>query len=657
MCGIAGFLDVSRLRGNSELQSIVRRMSDSLSHRGPDDSGIWVDDKAGIALGHRRLSILDLSPQGHQPMISQSGRYVITYNGEIYNYNEIRKELESLQNSELIKWRSHSDTEVMLAAIEEWGLEDAVKRFVGMFAFVLWDQKDRVLHLVRDRLGEKPLYYGWAGKVFVFGSELKAFRAHPLWQGEIERNSLTLLLRHNCIPAPHSIYKDVFKLLPGAILSISWAQAASKNHTIKNYWSAREAAEQGMANAFAGTEQEAVYELDRMLREAVKLRMHADVPLGAFLSGGVDSSAIAALMQAQSERPVRTFSIGFHEADYNEAQNARAVAQHLRTDHTELYINTEDALAVIPMLPELYDEPFSDSSQIPTFLVSKMARQHVQVCLSGDGGDELFGGYNRYSWVPNIWQRVGSKPRLLRSVIGKGLTAVSPKAWDKIFQAAGSFLPAGTRQRMAGDKLHKLADILQAHGLEDMYYMLTSHWLNPEELVKNAHEPATILTDRSVWPKLPDFTKLMMYLDMVSYLPDDILVKLDRASMGVSLESRVPFLDHRLIEFAWKIPLSMNVSKGQGKWLLRQVLYKYVPRELVERPKMGFGVPIDSWLRGPLRAWAESLLGEKRLGSEGFFNPQPIRQKWHEHLSGRRNWQYHLWDVLMFQAWNAYWNK
>lgn len=659
MCGFAGFVDISVKGSRESYLSTVTKMSNCLVHRGPDDAGVWVDERTGVALGHRRLSIIDLSPGGRQPMQSHCNRYVIAFNGEIYNYRDIRVELEAMYGA--IAWQGHSDTEVMLTAISRWGLEEALSRFNGMFAFSLWDREERVLHLVRDRLGEKPLYYGWSGNVFLFGSELKALRTHPSWRGEIDRNALTLLLRHNCIPAPISIYKDIFKLLPGTILNIEVEGKRSKvkgsTTPPKPYWSAREIAEHGIANTFTGTEKDAVYELDLILREAVRLRMVADVPLGAFLSGGIDSSTIVALMQAQSERPVKTFSIGFHESDYNEAQQAKAVAKHLGTDHTERYITTEDALSVVPLLPALYDEPFSDSSQIPTYLVSMMARQHVTVSLSGDGGDELFGGYNRHTWVPNIWRRFGSKPKLLRQITEKALTAISPQGWDTIFQTISSFLPASARHRMFGDRLHKLAGVLQASGPEDMYHILTSHWLNPEKLVKNATEPLTIITDRSKWPTLPDFTQLMLYLDMVSYLPNDILVKLDRASMGVSLESRVPFLDHRLIEFAWKVPLSMKIRNNQGKWLLRQVLYKYVPKELVERPKMGFGLPIGDWLRGPLRDWAESLLEEKRLGSEGFFNPQPIRQKWREHLSGRYNWQYHLWDVLMFQSWNAYWNK
>lgn len=655
MCGIAGFLDLSLQNSAGELSALALKMASTLQSRGPDDRDTWTDQTAGLAFGHCRLAIIDLSKEGRQPMKSACGRYVTALNGEIYNYREIRRELEG--ESRTSSWRGNSDTEVMLSAFSRWGLEGALSRFNGMFAFSLWDREDRTLHLVRDRLGEKPLYYGWAGKVFLFGSELKALAAHPLWQGEIEHDALTLLLRHNCIPAPYSIYKGIFKLLPGRILSLPLTQAGAKNCTIRTYWPAREVAEQGIANAFTGTEQEAVSELDRILRESVKLRMQADVPLGAFLSGGVDSSTIVALMQAQSERPVKTFTIGFHEADYNEAENARAVAAHLKTDHTELYLTEKDALSVIPELPELYDEPFSDSSQIPASLVSKMARQHVKVSLSGDGGDELFGGYNRYTWVPDIWQKIGSKPVFLRKGIGKGLTAVSPKRWDEIAQVISSFLPAATRQRLVGDRLHKLAGILQANSPEEMYYMLTSHWLNPKELVKNAEEPLTVITDRSTWPKLPDFSLSMMYLDMVSYLPDDILVKLDRASMGVSLEARAPFLDHRLAEFAWTIPLTLKIRKGQGKWLLRQLLYKYVPKELVERPKMGFGLPLGDWLRGPLREWAENLLSESRLRQEGYFNPAPIRQKWEEHLSGKLNWQYHLWDVLMFQAWKSYWKK
>ncbi|MBD1806558.1 asparagine synthase (glutamine-hydrolyzing) [Microcoleus sp. FACHB-SPT15] len=643
MCGITGFWDTSGQLSAEKMQWLVQGMSDTLLHRGPDDGGTWVDAEVGIALGHRRLSILDLSPEGHQPMHSASSRYVVVFNGEIYNFSELRQELASLGH----RFRGHSDTEVMLAGFSEWGLEQAVQRLNGMFAFALWDRQARVLHLGRDRFGEKPLYYGCSGETFLFGSELKALKAHPRFQGKINRDALALFVRHNCIPAPYSIYKGIYKLPPGTILT--WKGQGEL--TPIPYWSIKEVAEKGVAKPFAGSESEAVAQLEALLQEAIGLRMVADVPLGAFLSGGIDSSTVVALMQAQSSQPVKTFSIGFYEESYNEAKDAKAVAQHLGCDHTELYVTPEEAIAVIPKLPTLYDEPFSDASQIPTFLVSQLARQHVTVSLSGDGGDELFGGYNRYFWGRRIWQKIGWIPPNLREFAAYGLTTLSPQTWDRLFAGFGSLLPAKLRQRQPGYKLHKLAEILAVDSPDTMYKGLVSHCKEPESLVLGSLEPSTILTDREKWARLSDFTQRMMFLDTVTYLPDDILTKVDRASMGVSLEARVPFLDHRLVEFAWQVPLEMKIRNGQGKWLLRQVLYKYVPQKLIERPKMGFGIPIDDWLRGPLRDWAEALLDEKRLREEGFFNPHPIREIWTEHLSGDDDWQYYLWDVLMFQAW------
>lgn len=646
MCGITGILDTSHQTLNSDLQSTVSQMTNSIHHRGPDDSGTWMDARDGIALGHRRLSIIDLSQAGHQPMHSACGRYVIVFNGEIYNFRNLRKELEDLSYT----FKGHSDTEIMLSAISQWGLESAVKRFNGMFAFALWDRKEHLLHLVRDRLGEKPLYYGWMGKTFLFGSELKALRAYPKFKNEIDRNSLALYMRHNYIPAPYSIYKGIYKLSPATILTINKADVSSPPKPVP-YWSARYVAECGSSQPFNGSPELAVSKLDSLLQDAVKLRMEADVPLGAFLSGGIDSSLVAALMQKQSDKPIKTFSIGFYEDEYNEANYAKAVADHLGTDHTELYVTPEQAIAVIPNLPTLYDEPFADSSQIPTFLISELTHNYVTVSLSGDGGDELFGGYNRYLWAQSIWKKVGWMPKKLRNATSNALTALSPQTWDIIFRKMGHVLPGKIKHPNPGDKIHKLSGILTVDNPEAIYLKLISHWKDPDSLVLGAHEPPTPLTDQAVFANLPNFIHRMMYLDLITYLPDDILVKVDRASMGVSLEARVPLLDHRIVEFAWSLPMSFKINNGQSKWLLRQVLYKYVPRELIDRPKMGFGVPIDSWLRGPLREWAEGLLDETRLRDEGFFNPAPIREKWNEHLSGKRNWQYYLWDVLMFQAW------
>jgi asparagine synthase (glutamine-hydrolysing) len=623
-------------------------MSDTLLHRGPDDEGSFIDEAAGLALGFRRLSIIDLSPEGHQPMTSKDGRYVLIFNGEIYNFQELRRELEDLGHP----FRGHSDTEVMLAAFTQWGFEPAIKRFNGMFALALWDKEERTLHLTRDRIGEKPLYYGFSGSTFLFGSELKALRAHPEFKAEINRDALALFLRYNYIPAPYSIYQGIYKLTPGTYLSLDERESSlGQLPEPLAYWSAREAAEAGTASPFEGTEAQAVTELEALLTDAVGLRMVADVPLGAFLSGGVDSSTVIALMQAQSSQPVKTFSIGFTEEAYNEARHARAVAEHLKTDHTELYVTPEDAMAVIPRLPTLYDEPFSDSSQIPTFLVSQLARRHVTVSLSGDGGDELFAGYNRYLLGESVWNKISWMPKGSRAVAAGALTTVSPRTWDRAFTGLKPFLPSRLQHARPGDRLHKLAEILTVPDVEAMYMNIVSHWKQPTRLVPGSSEPRTILTDERAWANLPGIIQRMMYLDAVTYLPDDILVKVDRASMGVSLEARVPFLDHRVFEFSWRLPLSWKIQQGQSKWPLRQILYKHVPQRLIERPKMGFGIPVGEWLRGPLRDWAESLLDEGRLKREGLLNAEPVRRKWEEHLRGVRNWQYYIWDVLMFQGW------
>lgn len=639
MCGIVGFF---QLDSEGQLKSQVRFMTDALEHRGPDDSGQWVDVHGGIALGHRRLSVLDLSPAGHQPMLSHGGRYVIVFNGEIYNHLDLRAALGERP------WRGHSDTETFLAACEAWGIEKALTQSVGMFALAVWDRDERLLTLARDRLGEKPLYYGWQGEVFLFASELKAIRRHPAFEGVVDRDVLTLFLRHNYVPAPYSIYKGIHKLLPGTYYQIG---LASPPGALQTYWSARSVAETGQKNPFSGSDEEARELLETVLLRSVRGQMLSDVPLGAFLSGGVDSSTVVALMQSQSMRPVKTFTIGFREEGYDEARHARVVAHHLGTEHTELYVKPEEAQAVIPLLPGLYDEPFADSSQIPTYLVSCLARKYVTVSLSGDGGDELFGGYNRYVWARTIWRRLGWLPISIRAAFAGMLTTLPPAAWDNAFKRLSRFVPDKLRYSSPGDKLHKLADILAVRDPEEMYRGLVSHWKDPEQIVKGGREPSTILKDPSQWADLSDLTHRMMYLDSVSYLPDDILTKVDRAAMGVSLETRVPLLDHRVLEFAWTLPLSVKSRKGQGKWLLRQVLYRHVPSELIERPKMGFGIPLDVWLRGPLKNWAAALLNPSRLEREGFFNAAPIRQKWEEHCSGRRNWSYYLWDILMFQAW------
>jgi len=643
MCGIVGYWNK---QGASA--SVVEKMALKIQHRGPDGAGVWLNTDGELALAHRRLAILDLSPAGHQPMMSPCERFTLVFNGEIYNHLDLRADLE--QEGGHFDWRGHSDTETLLAALRHWGIEQTLQKLNGMFAFALWDRQKKVLTLARDRLGEKPLYYGWQKNSFLFASELKALRVHPDWVGEINRNALTLYMRHNYIPSPYSIYKGISKLTPGTFLQLSYSQLQTLQIPEPvPYWQAKEVAEYGVNNPWQLSDDEAVAKLDDLLRQTIQEKMISDVPLGAFLSGGIDSSAVVAIMQQQSAQQVKTFSIGFHEQGYNEAEHAKAVARHLGTDHTEMYVTSRQAMDVIPRLPDLYDEPFSDSSQIPTFLVSEMTRQHVTVALSGDGGDELFAGYNRYFLGQSLWNKLSVVPKGMRSFVASALTLVSPQRWDKLAGALGGMVPA--LQGRTGDKLHKLADILAVESPEAMYRQLVSHWQNPESVVIGGHESPTVLTDRTYWAKLDDFTQRMQYLDAVSYLPDDILVKVDRAAMGVSLETRVPFLDHRLFEFAWHIPMHQKIRQGQGKWILRQLLYQYVPQKMIDRPKMGFGIPIDSWLRGPLREWAEDLLDKKNMQEQGFFEVNEIHQKWSEHLSGKRNWQYLLWDVLMFQAW------
>ena len=648
MCGFTGYFS-GQWPGEQALPRLAR-MTATLTHRGPDSDGHWLDADAGIALGHRRLAIVDLSPAGAQPMQSPSGRYVIAFNGEIYNHGVLRTELDKLGIARA--WRGHSDTETLLTGFEAWGIQATVERAVGMFAFAVWDRQASTLTLGRDRLGEKPLYYGWQGRgssaVFLFGSELKALRAHSAFAAAIDRDALCLYMRHMAVPSPHSIYQGIKKLPPGTLLTVSRQLPDAQPLA---YWSGAAVAERGVAQPFTGTPEQAVNALELLLEDAVRQQMVADVPLGAFLSGGIDSSTVVALMQAQSARPVKTFTIGFNEAGFNEAVHAKTVAAHLGTDHTELYVTPDQAMAVIGRLPDLYDEPFADSSQIPTFLVSQMARQQVTVSLSGDGGDELFCGYNRYSLTASLWHKLSSLPLPLRRAAAWGLTRLSPQAWSRL----AAHTPLAHRWAGLGDKVHRGAGVMASRTAGELYLRMVSNWEDPASVVLGGREPATVLTGDA--PALVGLSNVerMMVLDMLTYLPDDILTKVDRAAMGVSLETRVPFLDHRVVEFAWRLPLHYKLRQESSglitKWALRQVLYRHVPQALIERPKMGFGVPIDSWLRGPLRDWAEDLLGEQRLRREGYFNPAPIRQKWADHLSGQRNWQSPLWSVLMFQAW------
>lgn len=641
MCGITGFLQPPG--SADQFAPLAQAMADRIAHRGPDDHGVWVDADAGVALGHRRLAILDLSPAGHQPMASASGRWVIAFNGEIYNHLELRKHLEAAGAAPT--WRGHSDTETLLAGIEAWGVETTLKRCVGMFAFAAWDRVERALWLARDRLGEKPLYYGWQGGVFLFGSELKALRAHPAFDAAVDRGALALLLRHNYVPGPHSIYRGIAKLPPGTWLRVD---ARQRMPQLQAYWSLAEVAERAVAQPFTGSDAEAVDALERVLGDAIQAQMVADVPLGALLSGGIDSTLVAALMQARSRQPIRTYTIGFQEKAHDEADHARAIAAHLGTAHTELYLTGQDALDLIPRLPQLYDEPFADSSQLPTHLVMRLARAYVSVALSGDGGDEMFGGYNRYFLGPKAWKHIGWMPLPLRRALGAALTAVpaaflnTTLAWPARW--AGIALP--------GDKAHKLGLRLRhLRGIDDLYLSLVTEWPDAAGMVVEGRSPPYLLAQRAHWPRLADPVARMMALDALTYLPDDILVKVDRAAMAVSLETRAPFLDRDVVAFAWSLPMRMKLRHGQGKWILRRLLDRYVPRALLERPKMGFGIPLDEWLRGPLREWAEDLLAEDALRREGYLDPAPIRAAWRRHLCGEASLGHRLWSVLMFQAW------
>ena len=641
MCGIAGWLDPSQSRTEQERHEIARRMAATIGHRGPDDAGTWSEPE-GPTFGHRRLAILDLSQEGHQPMSSASGRFVLSFNGEIYNFRALRATLQAAG----YPFRGHSDTEVLVASFDHWGVAAALQQLNGMFAFSVWDREEQLLHLARDRMGEKPLYYGWVNGHFFFGSELKALRAHPDFVPDIDRGAIALFMRHNYVPAPYSIYKGIRKLPPGHHLVVR--NRLMSPATPQPYW---RAADSLLAPRSSLSAEENTETLQELLLEAVALRMEADVPLGAFLSGGVDSSTVVALMQAQSRQPIKTFTIGFEDPGFNEAEHAKAIAHHLGTDHTELYVTPSEAMETIPRLPRIYDEPFADSSQIPTLLISELARRDVKVTLSGDGGDELFGGYTRYFLGRRIWKNMRWLPRQARLLAAGSAAWIANRdglPWSRIDQS----LPSRIGGRSSRSMFRAAADVLQVRDAKHMYLKLVSHWRDPALVVISATEPPTPLTGDPAWElRDRDLAEKMMYLDGISYLPDDILTKVDRASMAVSLEARVPLLDHHVVDFAWRLPMEMKMGATQGKIALREVLYRYVPQRLIERPKMGFGVPIGAWLRGPLRAWAEDLLNEDRLRRDGIFVSDEVTRKWREHLSGSHDWDYHLWDVLMFQSW------
>jgi asparagine synthase (glutamine-hydrolysing) len=647
MCGFAGVLDAAALPADA-LREVARRMSATLAHRGPDDAGDWADPAAGVAFGFRRLSIVDLSPEGHQPMTSAGGRFTVVFNGEVYNHVELREALEQAGE----RFRGRSDTEVMLACFERWGVRGSLPRFVGMFALAVWDAAERTLHLARDRMGIKPLFIHHRPGRLLFGSELKALRACAGWDAEVDPDALAAYLRHLYVPAPGCILRGVLKLPPGTLLSIRDVRAPLPQPVA--WWSVREAALAGARAPFRGDDEEAVDEAERVIGDAVALRMRADVPLGAFLSGGIDSSLVVALMQARSVRAVRTFTIGFGEAEWDESAHAASVAHHLGTDHTDARLSPADALALVPSLPDWLDEPLADPSALPTLLVSRIARRHVTVALSGDGGDELFAGYHRYRQGEAAILRALRVPRWFRVAGAAGVRRVSPAAWDGAFARLGPLVPPSMRHRLPGDKLHKLAALLAEGGAPRMYRSLVSQWGDPAALVPGAVEAEGAADEALAHAPLPLLSRMMLS-DQLAYLPDDLLAKVDRASMAVGLEARVPLLDHRVVELSWRLPRHLKVRGGEGKWILRRILQRHVPDSLVDRPKMGFSVPVGAWLRGPLRPWAEDLLSADALHRTGLIDPVPVRKAWGELVAGQGRHALAMWAVLVFQAWHARW--
>ena len=644
MCGIAGVLYSEPKLAKDDFVSLVKTMGDSLIHRGPDDSGEWINAEAGVGLAHRRLSIIDLSPAGHQPMMSASNRYVIVFNGEIYNYKEIRAHLE--RNG--VSFQGHSDTETLLESIAYAGLEKTLAEINGMFAFALWDKEERSLTLARDRIGKKPLYYGWCNGVFLFGSELKALKKHPEFDDEIDRAALGQFIQYSWLNGPASIYKNFCKLIPGSYLKIKRSdcnQALEPNI----YWSVLESAQKAQSNMYSGSFGEAADQLETLLLESVDKRMIADVELGALLSGGIDSSLIVSMMQAQSARKVKTFSIGFHEETHNEADHAKKIATHLSTDHSELYVSPQECMDVIPKLPEIYDEPFADVSQIPTYLVSKLANEKVKVVLSGDGGDELFAGYTRYFRCMEHWRKHEKLPLSVRPAIGKSMDAAAKSLWYLLGHMQTQQGVKGWRR--LGSKLDKRARRIGAKSSLELFVRMMTRYQDIRELVYQSESSQTMLTNVSRWPNHSDQILNMMLIDSVCYLPDDILVKVDRASMATSLEARCPLLDKDIAEFAWRLPYAMKVDQFGGKKILKDVLNRYVPNELTDRKKMGFGVPIGKWMRGPLRDWAETLINSDKIKQQGFLDHKTVQRLWLQHQSGWRNHNDILWSILMFQSW------
>ena len=643
MCGIAGFFTAAPSR--IDFAPTLERMAAAIEHRGPDDSGVWHDQALGIGLAHRRLSILDLSPLGHQPMLSKSGRFVVVFNGEIYNFSALRAELQALGH----QFRGGSDTEVLLAAFEEWGIERTLQKAIGMFAIAMWDRREHQLILSRDRFGEKPLYFGQCGSTLLFGSELKALRAHPQWSGTIDQSALASLLRYNYIPAPHSIFREIRKVLPAHWLVV---RAAGSRFEITEhcYWDSKSIAEQALSNPIRSAE-EALAGAEERLAASVERQMVADVPLGAFLSGGVDSSLVVALMQRASRQPVKTFTIGFWERKFNEAEHAKKVAQHLGTEHTELIVTPADALRVIPQLPAIYDEPFADSSQIPTYLVSQLARSRVTVSLSGDAGDELFSGYDRYQQAWQRWSATSRVPLSVRRLAAASVRAVPGAVHDAVFRGVGLLNREMRDKKDLRERLLSRANAWTVGSYDETYHRTLMFWPDAQVATRGALAPQSLAQRLDSLPKGASPIQRSMFVDLGLYLPDDILVKVDRAAMAVSLETRVPMLDPDLAQFAWRIPIDIHRHDGRGKWILREMLAKHVPREMFERPKMGFAIPLGGWLRGELKDWASALLDPARLRSEGHFDAPTIGHRWDQHLSGSFDWSLRLWGVLMFQAW------